>query len=449
MHYRGVMSGTVLVTGGSGFIGSHVVDRLRAAGYTPRIFDVRPSPWHHDVETVIGDLLSAGDVVRAARGCVAICHLGAAADVGEVFDHPGPSTELNTTGTLHVLEAAREHAIKRVVYASTVWVYSDVDADVVDEETLLPPPAHLYTAAKLSGELMCRSYAELYGLQPTVLRFGIPYGPRARPAAVIPQFVDRALRGEALTIAGSGEQERAFVYVEDLAEGVVLALAPAAAGRTYNLAGDETTTIRGLADIVAEVVAPVEIRHTEGRAGDLKGAEIRNLRAAGELGWRASTPLRDGVRAYAQWLQAQAAVPAVAAPAAESPARATVRSAIGRLATLTTDATLVAAASVIAVTSATAATVLGAPDTAQSIAYALIGLCVFLPLVPLLVATWPPDRRRLQGATAAALATVGVIVLGVTSADGDVHLGATHILAMLTASALATSATSAVPVLAH
>ena len=265
---------TVLVTGGSGFIGSHVVDRLAAAGHRPRILDTRRSPWHDssEVETVLGDVRRLGAVMRAAQGCSAICHLAAVADVAQVHDEPADSTELNATGTLNVLECARRLEIARIVYASTVWVYSDVDADEVDEDTLLCPPAHLYTAGKLAGELYCNSYAALYGVESTIVRFGIPYGPRARPAAVIPSFIARARAGEPLSIAGSGEQQRAFVYVEDLAAGVVAALAPAAAGRTYNLAGSETVTIRGLAELVQAEVAPVDLVHTEGRAGDLKGA---------------------------------------------------------------------------------------------------------------------------------------------------------------------------------
>ena len=311
------MRPVVLVTGGSGFIGSHVVDRLIAAGMAPRIFDRRPSPWHDPdrVPTVIGDITRIDDLTRAVRGCDAICHLAAAADVGEVSAHPLWATELNGGGTLNVLEAAREADVRRVVYASTVWVYSDVDAAWVDEDTPLRAPAHLYTAGKLSGELYCRSYGELYGLETTILRFGIPYGPRARPAAVIPSFVDRAMRGEPLTIAGTGEQERSFVYVEDLADGVVRALAPAAIGRTYNLGGSETVTIRRLAEIVGEVVGDGTIVHGPGRTGDLRGAEIDSARARRELGWQAATPLEDGVQRYVDWLREQPAGPAPAPPA--------------------------------------------------------------------------------------------------------------------------------------
>ena len=115
------------------------------------------------------------------------------------------------------------------MYASTIWVYSDCEPEAVDEETLLPPPSHLYTSTKLAGELYCRSYQELFGIDYTILRFGIPYGPRAREAAVIPAFVNRAFKGEPLTLAGDGMQSRRFVYVEDLAEGVVCGLADIAA----------------------------------------------------------------------------------------------------------------------------------------------------------------------------------------------------------------------------
>jgi UDP-glucose 4-epimerase len=410
----------VLVTGGAGFIGSHVVDRLVAAGHTPRILDTRSSLWHDDVEAVLGDVRRVEDVRRALRGCDAVCHLAAAADVGQVIEAPAESTELNALGTLAVLEAARLEGVKRVAYASTVWVYSEVVADEVDEDTLLPCPDHVYTAGKLSGELLCHSYAELYGLEPTVLRFGIPYGPRARPAAVIPSFVDRARRGEALTIAGSGEQQRVFVYVEDLAEGMVRALAPEAIGRTYNLAGRETTTIRGLAEIVREEVGGVEILHTEGRAGDLAGAAVCSRRAEAELGWTASTPLREGVRRYVAWLEEQPAeVPAAPAPAR----RLAVRHVAGRMAHAAAEPLMVGFAALIAVAAVTVAVIIGSHEESKAASLTFTGLALLLPLWSLTMTSWPAARRWLHIGLIATCALVSVTLMGILSsrAPGPFH----------------------------
>jgi UDP-glucose 4-epimerase len=292
----------VLVTGGSGFIGSHVVDKLAEAGFRPRIYDLRPSPHHEpgSVDTVVGDLLDEDALRAAIEDCEAVVHLAAYADVGIVAEQPAEAEECNSRGTLAVLEAARRTGT-RVVYGSTIWVYGASGKGLIDEDAPLGLPDHLYTASKLAGEMYCSSYAELYDVPCVILRFGIPYGPRARPAAVIPVFVSKALAGEPLTIAGDGSQTRRFVYVEDLAEGVVSAVERGMPNRVYNLAGDETVTIRELADIVSELIDDVEIVHTPGRNGDFGGAVISNERAAEELGWRATTPLREGVREYLAW----------------------------------------------------------------------------------------------------------------------------------------------------
>lgn len=427
----------VLVTGGSGFIGSHVVDALAAAGHQPLIFDMRPSPWHEDdVESVIGDIRRVEDLRAAVRGCDAICHLAAAADVGEVHADPAGSTELNGQGTLNVLEAARLEGVTRVVYASTVWVYSDVEATTVDEDTPLRPPAHLYTAGKLSGELYCHSYAELYGLQPTIVRFGIPYGPRARPAAVIPSFVSKALAGEPLTIAGTGEQERSFVYVEDLAAGMARALAPEVAGRTFNLAGTETTTIRGLAEIVRDEVAATDIVHTPGRSGDLKGARIDSSRAERELGWRATTTLRDGVRRYAAWHREHDALALRAPGEAHDVSRAlkTLRSASGSPA-------VAGVLSLVAVLSAIVAVVLGAREEAQAAELAILGCALIAPVWSLTVVDWPTAHRRTQRLLIFGLAALGVLLLGlVSAAPGDTGVHAPQLTLALGISAAASTA---------
>ena len=296
----------VLVTGGSGFIGSHVVDALLAAGHQVRIYDARASAEHPGL-LVKADLNDLDRLTEAVRGCDAVIHLAAEADVNEVLADPVDAERRNAGGTLHVLEAARRAEVRRVIYASTIWAYSDTVADVYDESLALSPPAHLYTSTKLAGEYYCHAYSELYGIEHTVLRFGIPYGPRARPAAVIPVFVKRALAGEPLTIAGDGLQSRTFVYVEDLADGVVRALAPIAVNRTYNLVSSEDVTIRAIAENVRAIVGDAEIRYVPGRTGDFAGAPVSGERAAAELDWRASTPFAEGVRRYVAWYRAAVA----------------------------------------------------------------------------------------------------------------------------------------------
>jgi UDP-glucose 4-epimerase len=315
---------TVLVTGGAGFIGSHVVDRLLAASIEPRIFDLRPHHGQDDVGAVIGDLLDPAGLTAAMVGCDAVVHLAAAADADAVAEFPAHAEEVNSRGTLNVLQAAREAGVKRVIYASTIWVYSETSGPTVDEDTPLGLPGHLYTATKLAGEMYCRSYAELYGLEYTILRFGIPYGPRARPAAVVPTFVHKALAGESLTIAGGGRQSRRFVYVEDLADGVVRALAPVAANRVYNLVGEEDVTIREVAETVCQAVGNAELVDVPGRSADFKGAQVSGERAAADLGWRASTPFATGVRRYVAWHRAEAEE-ATPLPSTPEPARAAVR----------------------------------------------------------------------------------------------------------------------------
>lgn len=301
----------VLVTGGSGFIGSHVLDRLIEAGMRPRNFDLQPSPHHlpGEVETVIGDLLDLDALTRAMEGCEMVVHLAAAADVGIVAREPRSAEEVNARGTLNVLEAARAAGVRRVVYGSTIWVYGSVPNGVVDEETALGLPSHLYTATKLAGEMYCRSYHELYGLEYTILRFGIPYGPRARGAAVIPTFVGKALAGEPLTVAGDGRQSRRLVYVEDLAEGVVRALEPGGANRTFNLVTDETVTVLDIARTVRDLVGDVEVVHVPSRTADFGGVEVSGDRAATELAWSPATPFQTGVRRYLEWHRAQAREP--------------------------------------------------------------------------------------------------------------------------------------------
>lgn len=297
----------VLVTGGSGFIGSHVVDKLRERGIHVRVFDMVMPTFRSDVEFYHGSLLDLEALRMSLSGIDAIYHLAAVADVKDVYEDPHYSESINVRGTINVLEAARRGAKQRVVYGSTTWVYSEVAEQVVDEQTPLRAPAHLYTATKIASEYYCQCYSRLYDVPVTILRYGIPYGPRARDGAVVPILVQKALRGEALTIAGDGSQFRKFVYVEDLAEGNVLALKSVAKNKIYNLDGTEKVSIKGIAETVQKLVGDVKIERVPARPGDFSGKEVSSELAKKELGWEPRVPFEEGVRRYIEWYRAQQA----------------------------------------------------------------------------------------------------------------------------------------------
>jgi UDP-glucose 4-epimerase len=295
----------VLVTGGAGFIGSHVVDKLRERGVNVRVFDMVMPTFRQDIEFYHGSLLDLEALRMALNGIDAVYHLAAVADVKDVFEEPHFSESINVRGTINVLEAARKIRVGRVIYGSTTWVYSEVPEKEVDEDTALMAPSHLYTATKIASEYYCQCYSKLYNLPTTILRYGIPYGPRARSGAVVPIFVKKALNGEALTVAGDGSQFRKFVYVEDLAEGNVLALKPVAANKVYNLDGTEKVTIKQIAETVKKLVGNVPIEYVPARPGDFSGKEISTERAKRELNWEPKVTLEEGVRRYIAWYRAQ------------------------------------------------------------------------------------------------------------------------------------------------
>ena len=264
---------TVMVTGGSGFIGSHLVDKLLAKGEDVLIFDfIQPRYWD-SVKHFYGSILNLDELEKAMNDVDIVYHLAAIADVKDVFEHPHYSERVNTTGTINVLEAARKMSVERVIYGSTDWVYQTTDTLEVDENTPIRTPAHLYSTTKLVSEYYCQNYGDLYGLKYTILRYGIPYGPRARSGAIVPIFVDKAFKGEELTIAGDGSQFRQFIYVEDLAEGNAAAMQKIAENKIYNIDGQRAITVKEVAETVKKIIGEVGIRYVSGTPGRFRGKE--------------------------------------------------------------------------------------------------------------------------------------------------------------------------------
>lgn len=293
------------VVGGSGFIGSHIVDKLLQAGHEVTVFDIM-KPHRSDVRHIHIDITNLSKTVVALTGDYDVIYmLAAMADVNDVYNNPVEAGEVNILGVANVLEAVRRNDIDRIIFASTIWVYEAALDDYVDEDTplLISKVNHVYTATKIAAETYIHSYNKLYGVKYTILRYGIPYGPRARSGTVIATFVRRAFNGEPLIIYGDGLQYRNFVYVEDLAEGNVLALKKIAENKTYNLEGKRPVTIREIAEIIRRLVGKnVKIEYKpEFRPGDYKGKIVSAEKAKRELGWEPKTDIEEGIMRYIEW----------------------------------------------------------------------------------------------------------------------------------------------------
>jgi len=297
----------VAVTGGCGFIGSHVVDKLRDEGLDVRVLDTQGEPHRDDVEHVRVNVMDQRALDEAIHGIDVVYHLAAYADVNNVTADPTGAVALNVLGSANVLEAARRNALRRVVLASTVWVYGAARDDRVDETTAfdLAATGHVYTSTKLAAEMLCHDYWTLFKVPFTILRYGIPYGPRMRPSLVIPIFMRKALAGEPLTVAGDGSQHRKFVYVEDLADAHVLALAPEAENQTYNLDGTEEVTILRIAETVTRLLGGRGVEFVAARAGDYGGKHVSSTKAAREIGWTPKIDFETGMERTVAWFLEQ------------------------------------------------------------------------------------------------------------------------------------------------
>jgi UDP-glucose 4-epimerase len=225
------------------------------------------------------------------------------ANVNDVARAPLESMELNVMATGVLLEASRLCGVTHFALASTVWVYEASDDREVDEATPLRPAGaqHLYTAEKISAEFLVNAYTKLYGLPTTVLRYGIPYGPRMREELVMPIFMKKALNGEPLTVAGDGLQYRNFVYVEDLADAHAIVVEKRQAG-TFNLEGPREVAIIEVAEAVnRSIPTSAGIVRTEARSGDYQGRAVSRERTQQLLGWQPTTSFEDGFDQTLQW----------------------------------------------------------------------------------------------------------------------------------------------------
>ncbi len=298
-----------LVTGGAGFIGSHIAEALLARGDTVRVLDNLATGHEANlaglggsVELVRGDVRDLETVRAAARDVEVIFHEAAIASVQASIADPEATLAINLVGTQHVLTAARERGVRRVVFASSAAVYGDAPALPAAEDAL-PAPISPYAVHKLTGEHLCRVATRLFGLEAVALRYFNVFGPRQDPSSeysgVISRFTAALAAGQRPIIYGDGEQTRDFVYVADVARANLLAAeVPDAPGRSINIARGARVSLNAMLQVMGEVLGrEVTPEYRPARAGDIvhSGADISLAHRA--LGFEPAVSFADGLRA--------------------------------------------------------------------------------------------------------------------------------------------------------
>ncbi len=304
-----------LVTGGAGFIGSHIVRALLEQGDFVRVLDNFSTGKrenlaqidHPHFEILEGDIRNQETVARAVEGIEIVFHEAAFVSVPQSMEDPLPCFEINQRGSEFLLEAARKAGVNRLVLASSAAVYGDSDAMPLDEQTPLRPLSP-YAVSKRVDELYAEMYTRSFGLEVVALRYFNVYGPRQRPdsmyAAAVPIFARRLLEGKPVTIYGDGGQSRDLVYVGDIVRANLIASAhPNAPGQVFNVCTGEEIRIL---DLVKELMtmfpnAPAP-QFAPPRAGDIYRSLGNPQKAADLLGFRAQTSLADGLKAVVDWM---------------------------------------------------------------------------------------------------------------------------------------------------
>ena len=309
----------ILITGGAGFIGSHIVEHFQGRAEV-RVLDNLRSGFQHNLagfktEFVHASILDREAVRRAMEGVDFVFHLAAMISVPESMQQPVACNELNTTGTLVVLEEAARAKVKKLVLSSSAAIYGN-NPVTPKVETMLPEPKSPYAITKLDGEFYCKMFTEEGRLATACLRYFNVFGPRQDPrsqyAAAVPIFIDRAVKHEPITIHGDGEQTRDFIFVKDIAAANDFFATSSPATGVFNVAYGQRITIKELATTICRLTGSrSEIVHTAERPGDVKHslASVEKLRAAGFV---PTANFQTGLQATINYFREQAQRPVAA-----------------------------------------------------------------------------------------------------------------------------------------
>jgi UDP-glucose 4-epimerase len=309
---------TYTVTGGAGFIGSHLVDELLRRGHVVRVVDDLSTgrrenlPASGRVEVIEGDVADPAVARRAVAGASIVLHQAAIPSVPRSVEDPARSHRANVDGTFQVLLAARDAGVTRVVFAGSSSVYGNT-AVLPKREDMRPHPLSPYALQKLVGEEYCRLFTELYGLETVVTRYFNVFGPRQNPGSpysgVISLFIDAMLAGKPPRIHGDGGQTRDFTYVDDVVQGVLLAAErPGVAGRVLNVAAGGRVSLLDLVHVLQAILeTTVDPILGPPRAGDVRDSEADISEARKLLGFAPKTTFADGLRHTVAWFRTQAA----------------------------------------------------------------------------------------------------------------------------------------------
>lgn len=276
----------VLVIGGSGFIGSHIVDELIKKKYDVKIFDIK-SPYQKNIEFIKGDITSLIQLKKSMKNIDYVYHLAGLSDINKIINNSLKAVDLNIMSTIKILESCRSSNIERIIFTSSYFVNSN--------------RGHLYTTTKKTSELFCKDYYRLYELQFTILRYGTVYGPRNRGEDIISIFVKKALNHQNLIIKGDGNQSRNFIYVTDVAAGSVISLNKKAKNKTYTIDGLQQIKIKKVAELIRNLIDKnIDIKFTKKRKDDFLGKFPSN-KIEKELGWKPEISFENGLKKYIKW----------------------------------------------------------------------------------------------------------------------------------------------------